>query len=210
LLEIVVKDNFFTVDQIQNLWHECRSAGTPKPFIDQWGVFKGNLISDQLYFDPNHLPFHVDSVIKQAQNIFNCKTVPVEVVYQQLHLPWDIHCDLECDTEKKPYYNLLIPFHNVDSRTIVFDQQGTEYDAFWKYKQANNKLDYPVDQETWNKYLKHCWEEDREYLSIKQILPTQQVGQLVAFERHFFHCSDSFHFRNAGTKHFLQVLLDLA
>lgn len=207
---VIVKEDFFTINEIENLWHECRLSGTPKPFIDQWGVFKGQLVADQLFFDPNQLPYHINRAITQAQTIFGCPTKIVEVVYQQLHLPWDIHCDLECNANDRPYYNLLIPFHNVESRTVVFNQRADEHDAFWKYKQANKKLQTPVDQETWDRLLSMCWDEDREYLSIYQILPVQKVGQLVAFDRHHFHCSDSFHLWHAGTKHFLQVLLDKA
>lgn len=207
---IIVKDDFFEISLIENVWHECRLSGTPKPFIDQWGVFKGQLVADQLYFDPNQLPYHINKIVSQALTIFDCDVKPVEVVYQQLHLPWDIHCDLECDNNDNPYYNVLIPFHNINSRTVVFDQRADEYDAFWMYKQANSKLDQPIDQETWDSLLSMCWPEDREYLSIKQILPVQKAGQLVAFDRHHFHCSDSFHLWNAGTKYFLQVLLDRA
>jgi hypothetical protein len=117
---------------------------------------------------------------------------------------------VESESSGRPYYNLLIPFHDVPSRTIVFNQRATEHDAFWKYKQMNAHVQKPIDIETWNQYLGMCWPEDRNWLTIKQILPNQNARQLVAFDRYYFHSSDSFHLWYDGPKHFLQVLLDKA
>lgn len=210
LPEIIVKGKFFSQDTIDNLWELCKNAGTPTKFVDEHGVFKGQHVADQLFFDPNNLPDLINQVIAQAQEIFPIRTKAVEVVYQQLHLPWDIHCDVESESGGRPYYNLLIPFHDVPSRTIVFNQRATEHDAFWKYKQMNAHVQKPIDIETWNQYLGMCWPEDRNWLTIKQILPNQNARQLVAFDRYYFHSSDSFHLWYDGPKHFLQVLLDKA
>jgi hypothetical protein len=107
-----------------------------------------------------------------------------------------------------PFYNVLIPLQDADSSTIVFNQQATEYNEFYKYKDSHSKEKNPIDLETWDQYLSMCWPEDRLWLSIKQILPKQRIGQLVAFKRNFFHSSDNFHLRQSTPKHFLQVILD--
>jgi hypothetical protein len=210
LPDIVVKQNFYDLDFVAALWEQCKQSGDPTPFVDEHGVFKGKHIADQLFFDPQDLPSIIEQAVEQAQAIFPVKTTVVEAVYQALHLPWDIHCDVECDRGSKPYYNLLIPFHDVPSRTIVFNQRADEHDAFWKYKQMHPHLDKPIHQDIWNQYLSMCWPEDRLWLSIKEILPNQSAGQLVAFNRYFFHSSDSFNLWYDQPKYFLQVLLDRA
>jgi hypothetical protein len=54
-----------------------------------------------------------------------------------------------------------------------------------------------------------CWPEDREWLSIRKILPAQAAGQLIGFKRNIWHSSDNFYLKNIKSKSFIQVLVDL-
>ena len=90
----------------------------------------------------------------------------------------------------------------------IFDQRSSGYNEFWKYKKENSPVPGPVSQDTWDQYLSMCWPDDRLWLTIKEILPAQQAGQIVAFKRDLFHSSDNFHLRKVGPKHFLQIILD--
>lgn len=207
--DIFVDENFYSLDTITALWEECKSAGKMEPFIDQWGVFKGEHVADQLFLDPDNLPPVTANCIQRAQDLFPIATKVVRVTYSALYLPWDIHCDLREVENGDPYFNILIPFHDVPSRTIIFNQIADD-DEFWKYKQSHQPLEDPIDQETWDKYLSFCWPEDRLYLSIKQIMPEQRAGQLTAFNRYYFHCSDSFHLWYKQPKYFLQAMFDKA
>lgn len=230
--DIIVKENFFDQNLIKNLWQECQEIDHKgEDFIDQHGIWKGQLVSRQNFIKRFKIGIDTDTyddcspslqeVIKKVYNFFDNKIAIREISYQQLYLPWDIHCDLTKNdihgndvykSEHKdnyvPFYNVLIPLHDVDSSTIMFEQSSIEHNDFWIYKKNNPKVTNPVPQEIWDEHLDMCWPEDRLWLSIKQIMPKQKAGQLVAFRRHYFHSSDNFHKRNIKCKHFIQFLLD--
>lgn len=230
--DIIIEEDFFNRKFINNLWQECLTLDhLGKDFVDHYGIWKGKTITRQniirhsastvdLKDFSDLLPLMTETV-KKVSEYFENNIVVREIAFQQLYLPWDIHCDLTReDLNKKniyenshsdsyvPFYNILIPLHDVDSRTIIFNETSTEYNDFWKYKKDNPKSKNPVDEKIWKQYLDMCWAEDREWLSIKEILPSQKSGQMLAFRRHFFHSSDNFHQRGVKSKHFIQLLLD--
>jgi len=229
--DVLVKDNFFDLELISQAWKECLDNDHKgQDFIDHHGIWKGQRVSRQQFIKKadtdisdgnNNFPPAIKKITDILLNEFADDISVREITFQQLYLPWDIHCDLtredmneksiyksKNNSEYVPFYNVLIPLHDVDSRTIIFDQKSTEYNDFWKFKKYNPKAINPVDESLWEEYLDMCWSEDREWLSIKKIMPPQQAGQLIAFRRHFFHSSDNFHKRNIANKHFLQFLLD--
>jgi len=205
--DIIVKDNFFELTTVNHVFDYCQSLPNGKDFIDNVGIFKGLRIARQLRLhdlsDKN-----LSYILNKTLSVFNNVAEITQVAYVQLYLPWDIHCDLIRQDSTSPFYNVLIPLQDADSSTIVFNQQSSNYNEFYKYKATHPKEINPIDQTVWDQYLSMCWAEDRDWLSIKQILPKQRAGQLIAFKRNFFHSSDSFHLRQSTPKHFLQVILD--
>lgn len=208
--DIIVQDNFFDLLTINKLFDQCQKLTNGKEFIDRWGIFKGSTIAWQYPLIDLSIK-ELDYVLHKTLELFENTAKLTQVNYIQLHLPWDIHCDIKrknvIDVESDPFYNVLVPLHNVDSRTIIFDQRSSSYNEFWRYKEENPHHPNPITQELWDQYLSMCWPEDRLWLTIKEILPSQKAGQLVAFKRDLFHSSDNFHLRNAGPKHFLQIIL---
>lgn len=213
LSDVFVIEDFFTQQHVDQLFSACQQLPAGDPFVDQHGVFKGQLVSEQKFLNEDELSQDVfASTVDKVKSVFPVNTYIIEAVYSKLYLPWDIHSDyLNSDRQKiqQPFYNVLIPLHDVDSRTFIFDQTADNYNDFYMYKEHNQPVDNPVSEETWNEYLDYCWPEDRQYLSVNTQLPAQRAGQLVAFRRHFFHSSDNFHKRNTGPKHFVQFLLDI-
>jgi len=230
--DIIIKENFFDQDLVKQLWNDCLLLDkNAVDFIDHHGVWKGKKVSRQNLIKKaqtsickdshNNYPKSLQTIIELVSDYFNNEVVVREIAFQQLYLPWDIHCDLtRQDINEKniytkqnldryvPFYNVLIPLHDVDSRTIIFDQTSTDYNDFYLYKQKNAQVETPIDIKLWNKYLDMCWPEDRLWLTIKKVLPAQRAGQLIAFRRHYFHSSDNFHTRDVKCKHFIQLLLD--
>lgn len=229
--DVVVEENFFDQQLISQLWKDCLALDhLGVDFIDQHGIWKGRKITRQnliktasvnIDTDYSKYPDSLQTVIRMVDDYFGNTVAVREIAFQQLYLPWDIHCDLtRQDIEEKnvytvedrdnyvPFYNVLIPLHDVDSRTIVFDQTSTDYNDFYLYKQNNPQVENPLSEEAWNEYLSMTWPEDRLWLTVKQVLPVQRAGQLIAFRRHFFHSSDNFHTRGVDCKHFVQLLLD--
>jgi hypothetical protein len=129
----------------------------------------------------------------------------------KLFLPWDIHNDYypdRCEDNSEPYYNILIPFDDVPSRTIIFDQFSTEYSDFSKYKDTHNPVPNPPSEEFWQENLSMCWPQDRQYVTVKKIMPWQRRGQLQGFPCQYFHSSDNFHTRFTGPKSFIQLRIN--
>ena len=204
--DIFVKEQYFNKEVLEQAWDECRSLNDGVDFVDPEGVFKGKLVVNQVYI--THPGVAVTSLLNRTQLAFDIPTRIVEASYITLYLPWDIHSDYIRRGSTKPFFNALIPLHDVDSRTIIFDQVSTEYNQFWKYKQENPKVADPIPEDIWQQYLSMCWPEDRLWLTVKEILPAQRAGQLIAFKRKYFHSSDNFHLRCSGPKHFLQIIID--
>jgi hypothetical protein len=90
----------------------------------------------------------LSKVLDKLTTLFDHPVSWAEIVFSQLHLPWDIHCDYaRNNSSKTPSFNLLIPLHDVDSRTILFNETTTDYNDFCKYKQVNTKAPCPVPKE---------------------------------------------------------------
>jgi hypothetical protein len=205
--DIFVVDDFFNHQLIADVWQECQQLESVD-FIDRHGVFKDRLISKQTHIDINNTGPFLNILLEQIRSKFDRAVRWDEIVYAQLFFPWDIHCDLQGPNPTNPFVNLLIPFNTVNSSTVIFNERSPGFNDFWKYKKDYPKQEIPVPEDVWNEHLSMCWPEDREWLSIKEILPTQTVGQLIGFKRDLWHSSDSFHLKGVSAKHFLQILVD--
>lgn len=129
----------------------------------------------------------------------------------KLFLPFDIHADWyseRCEPGHQPYYNFLIPLEDIDSSTIIFDQTTDSFNNFSEYKQCHEKCQNPIDIDFWNKHLSMCWPEDREYVSLKHVMPLQRRGQLLGFPRRFFHSSDNFKAKHGRSKSYVWIAVN--
>lgn len=206
--DYVLIEDFFNKNFVADLWQEVISLGKGEDFVDHHGVFKGKLISCQRFVNTNEIGPLLETALDQLRNFFAVPVSFKEIVYSTLYLPWDIHTDLVRTDSDNPFYNVLIPLHDVNSRTVIFNQRSPGYNDFYKYKEQFPKIEDCVSEEFWNDHLSMCWAEDREYLSLKALLPEQRAGQLIMFKRDLWHSSDNFHMNNTGPKHFIQIIVD--
>ena len=204
-------DNFLTEEQLKIYDNAVANSDEHRYSQFDYGPFANQLIckyttisqfNDAIDLTKNIVRQLFDNIEFEISNL-TCST---------LFLPWDIHCDMfvdQCAPGFKPFYQLLIPLHDVDSRTIIFDQCSNGYNDFYLYKQKNSKLEHSVDQFFWDKNLSMCWPEDREFLSIKKVMPYQRRGQVQGFARQNFHSSDNFHTRGIKQKSFVHSKIDI-
>jgi hypothetical protein len=205
--DIIERDNWIGPTEIDSL-RAIVENWQPTPSVPTAGHFANQLVSMQHYLrwsdcDAIGLILH-----KRLQQIFAVFRV-TECVYQELYLPWDIHCDYHrpdvCDA--KPWRAILIPLEPADSVTIIF-KQTAEYNDFYRYKQSNPRADQPVDQAFWQQYLDFCWPEDREWLTVDCVSKKWLPGYMLSLPRNRLHSSDNFHKRLTQPKRFIQILID--
>ena len=182
----------------------------PVEFRPNYGRFPNELIARQRWhtWDDHD---ELGNILKSRMNqVLGEDLKVVEVDYVELYLPWDIHS--EAHREEKgsaTWYTFIIPMEDYDSRTIIFDQTAQEYNDFYKYKNTHDRCNDPINLEFWQDNLSHCWDEDREYLSVKFVSSPWSAGNTLFFKRELFHSSDNFHDKKIGPKHFLQILTDI-
>lgn len=181
-----------------------------KPTILPYGRFPNQLIANQRFikWDAENI---LGKIIKPKLDLIFQNYHVDEAVFQELYLPWDVHCDLIRDTTGRcrPWQSILIPFETLDCATVIFEQLG-EVNDFYLYKQTASKVKNPVDLKFWKDRMSHCWDEDREYLSINHVSKSWIRGNLLSFPRSLWHSSDNFHTRINKPKTFLQILIDQA
>ena len=200
---------WLTLEEVQEIT-SIVETWEPVPFKPNYGRWPGELISIQSWHQWNDNDQLGKLLKERIHQALGNNIVVVETNYQQLYLPWDIHADLDREIKGvMPWYTIIIPLENYASRTIVFDQISPGYNDFYKYKQQHNKAISPVDLDFWNSNLSHCWDEDRQYLSLKYVGRDWRQGDAMCFNRKLIHSSDSFHTRGIGPKKFLQILVDL-
>lgn len=203
-------DNFFTDEEVNTMDTSCRRIGTDTDWIDQHGIWKGQLVGKFKILNSHEAP-EVFNLLGKVRQVFDREVMWTQVLYQELYKPWDIHTDWRLDGAQynmfTPMCIILIPFEDINSRTIFFKEKANFKD-FYKYKESNPKSTNPVPKEFWDENLDFCWPEDREYLTLDQVMPLQRKGQLYTFPRDVFHSSDNFHKKNDKPKRFLQVVVD--
>jgi hypothetical protein len=194
----IYRENFLSADAVLECRNRLLSTTTETTeLIDHYGVWKGHLVTTQLWTPMNALSEVFGTIEKSLADIIPSSFVIEKGQLLQSHLAYDIHTDYHIKVDHQaeplsgtPYYTVIIPTETVDSHTVVFDQSA-DYNDFYLYKQKNNRLEHPESLEKWNQHCSHCWPEDREWLTIESALPWQQ-GSLIAFDRKRFHCSDNF------------------
>lgn len=206
-------DNFFAEEELQQFEEHIKNAEVARSIPD-YGVFPNQLIAE--YRNLADSDSAVSLIKHKLSKLFECEINELDLsglFVVKLLLPWDVHSDLFLNFVKPGFkfgYNLIAPLEDVESRTILFDQCSDKSNDFNVYKEEYGKAENPVDEQFWQDNLSMCWSTDREYLSIKNVLPYQRRGQIMGFKRQFFHSSDNFHTRGIKEKSFVHIRVDFA
>ena len=138
--------------------------------------------------------FHI--VEQKLQTVLDPFTIEAAQILQ-VKLGSDLHTDYavkrnqqEQDLDGDPYYTLIIPHHDYNSHTVVFNESA-EYNNFYMYKEKNEPLENYISNEDWQRYCSHCWPEDQTYLTLDKACSWTK-GKLLGFDRRRWHCSDNF------------------
>lgn len=204
--EIFCIDHFFNVTDLSYINQHLNYLGPGNDYVNHEGPFKDQLIANYI-----NLTTDSDLMLWLQAKLAGTIAKPFIIntaIRVKLYLPWDIHSDYyikHCSEGNLPYYNFLIPLDDFESRTIIFDQYTTNDPNFNEYKKTHQPVENHPDQEFWDNNLSMCWAHDRQYVSIKKILPWQRTGQLVGFPSKYFHSSDNFHTKFNYPKIFLQI-----
>lgn len=210
-------DNFFNNEELAIFEQAIADGGSGENVILPYGTFPNQLISNYVNIlnDVNSVALIQHRFSQSLPDIFgNCFTDNFYIsclMRVRLFLPWDVHNDLPNGKIRQGYvpkFNMLVPLHDVDSRTILFNQSSTEVKDFYLYKQSHKHVENPIDEKFWNDNLSMCWPEDRLYLTLLDALPYQRRGQLLSMLQSQFHSSDNFHTRGIKSKDFLQIRIN--
>lgn len=200
-------ENFLTADELVQVTAAADQWTAVSHYANGGKFPKGSLIANQAVKAWDESDPAVDILKPKLHHLLGDCHVS-ELVLQELFLPWDVHTDyVRATNQGQPYYSVIIPLNNSDSRTILFDQTYEQND-FYKFKQHNQKISNPVNLDFWNNNLSHCWDEDREFLSLRYVSRSWQAGSLFSFRRNILHSSDNFHTRLSYPKKFIQILTD--
>ena len=204
--DIISLKNWLSANEI----NEIKQIVSTWPVEKYWarhGRFEGELVTGQSYYQwtPGEI---LETMLGDRMTKVIGEHRVVETVYQTLYYPWDIHTDWYNKESSEPYRVFVIPLEDYPhSRTIIFNQQGN-YRDFYKYKQQHDPIKDCVDLDFWQANLSHCWDDDRQYLSLKYVSDPWKAGDALCFPRNIFHSSDDFYLRQTGPKNFLQILTD--
>lgn len=207
-------EHFFTDEELDSAWEEVKRLPHKDKYIGEFSNFFPNeKYSTVSKINEDRLPelHHTSIIFDKIRTVFQEEIVFKQMTYQQLHLPFGVHSDwdpIDKENQVESFYIILVPFHDIDSRTVIFDQRSEKTSDLRYIRLKNKKVENPVPLDIWERYLSHCDIRDRELLSLKEITPAWKKGQLIALKRDIFHSSDSFHLNNAGTKRFLQIYSD--
>ena len=161
------------------------------------GVFKGAETSRHQWFSKDtELGSELIDRLTQLDFFKGSKVDGMQVA--NMIKPYDVHSDYVVTHRQKPIsdpnvsipaYTIIIPLVSGDNKTVIFDQQA-DYNDFHAYKKNNTRID-PIPKHTWDELCGHCHDEDRHFLSIKQVVQWSQ-NELFAFKRLYFHSSANF------------------
>ena len=145
----------------------------------------------------------IKNFIPRLKNVFGDFNVTVSMFLEEF-IPWVVHSDYS-NTDKKPYYALLIPLdcENKNTHTVIFNELGI--DDNWKDKLIDQSGYEYSDQQL--KLLSHIDKDRLRKLSVDNVYKWQK-GNLIAWHRKFLHTSDNFHIDNLKKKTALVLFIN--
>jgi len=198
LLPTIIIEKAFTSKEVKFIRSTVLSDTDTKlkEYIHDWaGPHQNKKMSDQYIFNPNKLTSVTDLIKQKLPNHISSNLSIDRSFLLTSYIPYEIHCDYGwpiCDDDEVPYYLILVTLNGEGSKTIVLDQMG-EYLHFVDYKNDHDKLpvDKQMSEEEFKKDFSHCWPQEREYISVKDIF-NWSVGSIVALDMRLFHLSNNF------------------
>jgi len=187
-LDCIVKHNVFSDDQIHYLDTCIQNICTVWDYE-----------SDGKLYSKNHAwDFHSDEA-KSVRDILephlpkNIKVNHSKII--ESFYPYELHTDVYAggdDSSSDVQYTFIIPLDDYDSNTFVFNEYSyggsNEFEDF--KKQYTGDLKLKISREDALR-LTHLYPKDLLYLSLKEKF-TWKKGNMLAFDRNCFHCSDNY------------------
>ena len=171
----------------------------------------GSVETEKYYWDWGNLP-EVEQLIEQKIFVHIPDAIPFGIANCSLvdaYYAYGIHSDYLWEVDKNrnkiPHRTILIPLITGDVQTLVFNQYGP-YFHFIKYKDDHGILpkEKQISQSDFDEYLSHCWPQEKEYISVRNILPWTK-GAALSFDRQFFHSGSNFRAKGIDSKKFIVI-----
>jgi len=147
------------------------------------------------YYDKNH-----NCIYNLLQSKFT-KEFGTELYIQQIHIfdafdPYSVHSDVDSGGRILPHapvpaWTFIIPLFDVNSHTIVFNQESEIKDPEVYFKDNKRSDAMLISNEEYDKYFTHIPHSYFHWLTIEDIFQWKK-GSLFAASRYKFHTSDNF------------------
>ena len=190
-------ENFLSDQEIADIRQRILDTHYDKTELIDKGVWNGKHVTTQYWAPEDQLDDILKEIKEKFDKLFDHDWDFEMGIILQSHYPYDVHNDYHIirnhvDTEQTgtSFRTMIIPTHECDAQTVVFNESA-ESNHFYKYKESAEKAETPIDQNTWNELCNHCWEDDREYLTLHRVHKWKK-GKLISFDRRRFHCSNNF------------------
>jgi len=170
-------------------WENWNPAGVPgeKIMSAHYYVFK--------YYDQEH-----QKIKDILQPKFEKEFGP-DLHIQQIHIfdsfdPYKVHSDVDSGGDivpsaPLPAWTFIIPLFDVDSYTIVFNEQDPVKVPEFYFEKTKPFDKHSIDHVTYKKYFSHVPYDYFKWLTIEDIFKWKK-GSLFAASRYKFHTSDNF------------------
>ena len=190
-------DNFLSAGELEKTIENVNNSIDLKhDLTNKQGVWQGKDEGTHHWVATDKLSSAFQIVEQKLQTILEPFTIEAAQILQ-VKLGSDLHTDYavkrnqqEQELDGDPYYTLIIPHHDYNSHTIVFEQSA-DYNNFYMYKEHNKPLENYISNKDWQQYCSHCWPEDQTYLTLDKACRWKK-GKLLGFDRRRWHCSDNF------------------
>ena len=208
LLPSIHVPNFLTHSEVDNLalWiQECSQKNSHIGRI-KGDRFEGKLIANYhqwKYYDSNIWSSKIRDLLEpkfqqlfpEYQTIFHSHILESIIPYQ-LHSDY-YHNDAAVQISK---YTILIPLHDYDSNTVVFNEYLEDTNEFEQLKRHRDPYtELKIDPKFCANHLSHLHPKDLKYLSLKETFKWNK-GDFFAMDRKYIHCSDNFNKKGIDKK----------
>lgn len=192
-------DNFLSDEEIKTAEDFIMTTCTPWENWNPADNKEGKVMSGHYYvFDYYDVK---NKIIKDILQPKFDKEFGSDIYIQQIHIfdsydPYKIHSDVDSGgnivpTAPNPAWTLIIPLFDVDSNTIVFNEQDPVKSPEHYMRKTKSLGKHSIDFDTYKKYFSHVPFDYFRWLTIENIFKWKK-GSCFAASRYKFHTSDNF------------------
>jgi hypothetical protein len=201
LLPSVIKEQFLNFDELDKI--ESIILTNVEKWLDLTEIDNEEKIASHYY--PWNFYSNKFSEIKDIISPKLKETFGKDFIISHSHIlksfePYSVHTDFSQNKilHKKlvPAYTFIIPMHDYNSHTIVFEESSEIKDFDPSEWPTINK----IDDATHDQYFSHFDRDHTKRLTIKEIFNWKK-GSLHACDRRYYHCSDNYKKNGHDTKH---------